>query len=164
MGTRGFDYYQSAQSRGGPKKSTARTECLGRSRGGFGTKVHAVVDALGNCLHLALTPAERADSPQLPHLLAALAQPPGAVVCDKAYDTNNVLTAIAEQCAVAVIPPKTNRLDQRAYDRNLYAERNKIERFFGRLKEARGFATRYEKTAVSFLATAQLLAALDWMR
>jgi len=111
-----------------------------------------------------LTPAECADSPQLPALLAALAQPPGAVVCDKAYDTNNVLKVIANQHAAAAIPPKSSRLDQRAYDRNLYADRNKIERFFGRLKEARGFATRYEKTAVSFLATAHLLAALDWMR
>ena len=164
VGTGGFDYRQGAQGSRRPKKSTPRGECLGRSRGGFGTKVHAVVDALGNCLHLTLTPAESADSPQLPRLLAALVQRPGAVVCDKAYDTNNVLKAIADQHAVPVIPPKSTRLDQRGYDRNLYADRNKIERFFGRLKEARGFATRYEKTAVSFLATAHLLAALDWMR
>lgn len=47
---------------------------------------------------------------------------------------------------------------------NLYADRNKVERFFGRLKEARGLATHYEKTATSFLAVAQLLAALDWLR
>ncbi|MBO2030872.1 transposase [Siccationidurans ginsengisoli] len=75
-----------------------------------------------------------------------------------------MLTAVADQGAVSVIPPKTSRLHQRPYDHNLYADRNKIERFFGRLKEARGFATRYEKTAVSFLAIAHLLAALDWMR
>jgi hypothetical protein len=83
-----------------------------------------VVDALGNCLPRALALAERADSPQLPAPLAALAQPPGAVVCDKAYDTNNVLKALADQQAVPVIPPKSTRLDQRAYDRNLYADRN----------------------------------------
>ncbi len=123
-----------------------------------------MVDALGNCLHLVLTPAEAADSPQLPGLLAALRGQPGAVVADKAYDTNAVLDAIADQAAEAVIPPKANRLDQRPYDQNLYADRNKVERFFGRLKEARGFATRYEKTATSFLAVAHLLAALDWMR
>ncbi|WP_394370056.1 transposase [Hymenobacter piscis] len=46
----------------------------------------------------------------------------------------------------------------------MYADRNKVERFFGRLKEARGFATRYEKTATCFLASAHLLAALDWLR
>lgn len=164
MGAARLDHGQGPQSGSWPKKSTAAAEALGRSRGGFGTKVHAVVDALGNCLYLTLTPAECADSPQLPVLLAALAQSPGAVVCDKAYDTNKVLETIAAQQAQPVIPPKATRLDQRAYDKNLYADRNKIERFFGRLKEARGFATRYEKTAVSFLALAHLLAALDWMR
>lgn len=86
------------------------------------------------------------------------------MVADKAYDTNTVLEALANQAAEAVIPPKKNRLDQRPCDENLYADRNKVERFFGRLKEARGFATRYEKTATSFLAIAHLLAALDWMR
>ena len=123
-----------------------------------------MVDALGNCLHLQLTPGHAADSPRLPGLLEALAQAPGTVVADKAYDTNNVLEAIAKQGAQPVIPPKKNRLDQRAHDENLYAERNKVDRFFGRLKEARGFATRYEKTAIFFLAVAHLLAALDWLR
>ncbi len=58
------------------------------------------------------------------------------MVADKAYDTNHVLEAVARQAAEAVIPPKTTRLDQRRYDRNLYADRNKIERFFGRLFSA----------------------------
>jgi len=75
-----------------------------------------------------------------------------------------VLQVIAQQYTTCVILPKSSRLDQRPYDRNLYTERNKVERFFGHLKEARGFATSYEKTAVSFLATAHLIAALDWMR
>lgn len=126
--------------------------------------MHAVVDALGNCLHLVLTPGEAADSPQLPALLAVLPGQPGAVVADKAYDTNNVLDALVQYGAEAVIPPKASRLEQRHYDKNLYADRNKVERFFGRLKEARGFATRYEKTATSFLAVAHVLAALDWIR
>lgn len=119
---------------------------------------------MGNALHLVLTPGQQADSPQLPALLEALPKAPGAVVADKAYDTNNVLEAIAKREAEPVIPPKKNRLDQRPYDENLYADRNKVERFFGRLKEARGFATRYDKTATSFRAVAHLLAALDWMR
>ena len=123
-----------------------------------------MVDALGNCLHLVLTGGQQADCPQLPALLAALPQAPKAVVADKAYDTDEVLAAIAHYQAEAVIPPKANRLDQRPYDENLYADRNKVERFFGRLKEARGFATRYDKTATSFLAVAHLLAALDWLR
>ena len=123
-----------------------------------------MLDALGNCLHLVLTPGHWADCTQLPALLAALRHAPGAVVADKAYDTNAVLAAIADCHAEPVIPPKTSRTAPRVYDQNLYADRNKAERFFGRLKEARGFATRYDKTAVSFLASAHLLAALDWLR
>lgn len=123
-----------------------------------------MLDALGNCLHLVLTPGHWADCTQLPALLAGLRHAPGAVVADKAYDTNAVLAAIAFYHAEPVIPPKSSRNERRAYDQNLYADRNKAERFFGRLKEARGFATRYDKTAASFLATAHLLAALDWLR
>ncbi|MBO0360809.1 IS5 family transposase [Hymenobacter sp. BT186] len=164
MGTNRLDNGQSAQSGSWSKKSTPAAEALGRSRGGFCTKVHAVVDALGNCLHLVLTPGEAADSPQLPALLAALPEPPGAVVADKAYDTEKALYIVAQHAAEVVIPPKANRLNQRDYDENLYADRNKIERFFGRLKEVRGVATRYEKTATSFLAVIHLLVALDWMR
>ena len=74
------------------------------------------------------------------------------------------MAATARHGAAPVIPPKANRLDQREYDEHLYADRNKVARFFGRLKEARGFATRYEKTATSFLAGVPLLAALDWLR
>jgi transposase len=143
------------------KKSTA---AIGRSRGGLTTKVYAAVDALGNGLRLVLTPGQHADSTQLPGLLGSLAVAPGAVVADQAYDANAVRAAVARLGAEPVIPPKALRLHQRPYDANLYADRTKVERFFGRLKEARGFATRYEKTATSSLAVAHLLAALDWMR
>ena len=123
-----------------------------------------MVDALGNAVRLVLTGGQQADCPPLPELLDKLEESPGKVVADKAYDTNKVLAAIARHDAEAVIPPKANRVEQRSYDENLYADRNKVERFFGRLKEARGFATRYDKTAASFLAVAHLLAALDWLR
>ena len=108
--------HQSALSGSRAKKSTPAAEALGRSRGGFGTKVLAVVDALGNGLHVVLPPGEAADSPQLPVLLAALFEQPGAVVADKAYDTNSVLDTLARHETEAVMPPKANRLDQRAYD------------------------------------------------
>ena len=81
----------------------------------------------------------------------------------EAHDTNNVFTTLAQYQVETVIPPKVNRLIQWAYDENLYADRNKIKRFFGRLKEARGLATRYEKTATPFLIMAHLPTALNWM-
>lgn len=57
---------------------------------------------------------------------------------------------LVQHGASGVIPAKATRLTQRNYDENLYADRNKVERFFGRRKEARCFATRYEKTTTSF--------------
>ena len=75
-----------------------------------------------------------------------------------------MLAAIAAHQAQQVIPPKSNRLVQREYDENLYDDRHKIERCFGRFKQSRAFATRYDKTACSFLAVAHLVAALDWLR
>ena len=97
-------------------------------------------------------------------MLAALPEKPGKVVADKAYATNAVLEAIVAHQAEQVIPPKSNRLVQRDYDENLYDDRNKIERCFGRFKQSRAFATRYDKTALSFLAVAHIVAALDWLR
>jgi transposase len=164
VGATRLDHGQGPRGGGRPKKSSAPLECLGRSRGGFTTKVHAVVDALGNGVHLDLTPGQQADCLLVPDLLAALPQEPGKVVADKAYDTNAVLQSIAAHQAEQVIPPKSNRKVPRDYDENLSDDRNKMERFFGRLKQSRAFATRYDKTALSFLAVAHIVAALDWLR
>ena len=87
-----------------------------------------------------------------------------AVVADKAYDTNAMVQGLEKQGVEVGIPPKANRLDQRAYDENLYADRNKVERFFNLLKNNRRFATRYDKTASSFLAFIHLACALIWLR
>lgn len=75
-----------------------------------------------------------------------------AVIADKAYDSDSLLALIAQLGAEAVIPPKANRIDQRNYDENLYADRNKVERFFNKAKQYRRLATRYEKTTRNFLA------------
>jgi transposase len=99
------------------------------------TKGHAVVDALGNCLRLVLTPEKQADGCQLPEVLAALPQTPGAVLADRAYDPKAVLPAGAACGAGAVIPAKHPRKAPRRYAVNRYAERHKAERFFGRLQE-----------------------------
>jgi putative transposase len=86
------------------------------------------------------------------------------VLADKAYDTDAVLAGVAAIGAQAMIPSKKNRLVQRAIDRNLYRDRNKIERFFSRLKQFRRLATRYEKTASSFLGMVHFVSALLWLR
>lgn len=151
----------SAPARGRAKKSNAPAEALGRSRGGFTSKLHAVVDALGNPLRLALTPGQQADCGVAADLLKGLAV--GAVLADKAYDTNALVAQIRQAGAAVVVPSKRNRRAPRLLDRNLYADRNKVERFFNRLKQYRRLATRYDKTAASFLAFAQCAATFVWL-
>lgn len=63
-----------------------------------------------------------------------------------------------------MIPPKKDRLVPRPHDKKLCTDRNKIECCFGRFKQYRAFATRYDKTADSFLAVTHLVAALNWLR
>ena len=112
--------------------------------------MHASVDALGNPRRLILTPGQAADVRTGPDLIKG--ENTEAVIADKAYDSDEFLDLIAQMEAEAVIPPKSNRVDQREYDENLYADRNKIERFYNKAKNYRRLATRYEKTARNFLA------------
>ena len=74
------------------------------------------------------------------------------MVADRGYDADWLLAQIAASGAEAVIPPTAASVERRAYDRNLYADRNKVERLFNRLKHYRRVATRYEKTARNYLA------------
>lgn len=63
-----------------------------------------------------------------------------------------------------VIPPKRNRKFQRPYDIDLYKERNRIERFFNKLKQFRRVATRYDKLLVNFMGFVKLAAIAIWIR
>lgn len=136
------------------KKNRQSDEALGRSRGGYSSKVHVRVDALGNPRRVILSAGQVHDLQIAMDLIEN--EQTGAVVADKAYDSALFIAFIEQTGAQAVILPKANRLKQRAYDENLYADRNKVERFFNRLKHYRRLATRYEKTARNFLAFWQL--------
>jgi transposase len=125
-------------------------EALGRSRGGFSSKLHSIVDALGNPLRFSLTPGQHSDITQAETLLGSY--DPDAVVADKAYDSDPFIEYIELREADPVIPPRRNRKEKREIDENLYKDRNKIERFINRLKHYRRIATRYEKTARNYLA------------
>jgi len=132
------------------KKTTAEAESLGRSRGGFSTKIHACCDALGNPRRFILSAGQCSDHKQAEALLAE--DLPGAVVADKGYDSTAFAQLIAGRNAQVVIPSRANAKKPRLIDENLYKDRNKIERFFNRIKHYRRIATRYDKTADSFLA------------
>ena len=118
-------------------------------------------DGLGNPVRFLVTPGQRGDVTQAEALLEGIKA--GAVIADKAYDADPLVDRIAAEGAEVVIPPKRNRTEQRGYDKNLYADRNKVERLFNRLKHYRRVATRYEKTAESFLAMVQVAAIMTWL-
>ena len=75
-----------------------------------------------------------------------------AVLADKGYDADAIVAHIKFSGAQAVIPPKSNRKQQRPYDKELYKQRNHIERCFSRLKHFRRLATRYDKHKACFHA------------
>ena len=125
-------------------------QALGRSRGGFGTKVHVAVDAPGNPVRLIATAGQVADVTQGEALVDGLAVE--HVIADKGYDSAKLVEAIEAAGAEAVIPPRSNRKEPRDYDKHRYKERNLVERFINRVKQCRRVATRYEKTARNYLA------------
>lgn len=125
------------------------------------TKVHVAVDALGNPVRFILTPGQASDIKQAPALIEGIETE--AVVADRGYDSAAFVEMIEQQGAEAVIPSRKTNKHQRCYDGNLYCDRNKIERFIGRLKQHRRVATRYDKCPASFLGfvlTAAVLALL----
>ena len=111
-------------------------------------------------MHFLLTEGNIHDCKQAENLLEPVIHENMYVLADRAYDTDKIIEYIEEKSAVAVIPAKKNRKEQREYDKEKYRNRNQVERFFNRIKQFRRIATRYDKLAESFLAMIHLAAAL----
>ena len=88
---------------------------------------------------------------------------PKLMLADKGYDSDEVRASLLLKGILPVIPPKANRKEPIACDFRAYKDRNRVERMFNRLKQFRHIATRYDKTAVSFLGFLALAAAKLWM-
>jgi transposase len=126
------------------------------------TKIHTLVDALGNPVGFFLTGGEAHDLVGADQLLPAMEA--GMLIADKAFDADErVIALLAAAGKAAVIPPKTNRRSPRDFDRHLYKARHLIENFFAKLKQFRAIATRYDKTARNFLAAIHLAASVIWL-
>ena len=126
------------------------------------TKIHACTEAPGNAVRLIATGGHVGDCPQALPLLHGLQ--PGKVLADTAYDSDENRVYCTKQGIEAVISSRPNRLEPAPMDVETYRDRNKIERFFSRLKQYRRLATRYEKTVVSFLAFWHIGSMTDWLR
>jgi len=137
-------------------------QAIGRSRGGLTTKIHALVDALGNPTGFRLTPGQTHDLIGADALLTDVRA--GAVIADKAYDADERVVLPLNQAGIeVVIPPKSQRKTSRDYDREIYKARHLIENFFYKLKHFRGIATRYDKLSKNFQAAIQFAAILIWL-
>ncbi len=107
---------------------------------------------------LSLTPGQRADITEAEPLLDEA--DPAAFIADKAYDADPLIEELEDRQITPVIPSRRNRRHSQKISFSLNKKRNEIERFFARLKQFRGIATRYDKLKSTFLAAAQLVSAI----
>jgi len=126
------------------------------------TKIHTVTDTQGRPLRFILTAGQAHDNTTASDLLAD--RPTTGVIADKAYDNNHLRQRIAQAGAAAIIPSKRSRKPLIPHDAVAYKLRNRIERFFNKLKHFRRIATRYDRRASHFLAALHLASAMIWMR
>jgi transposase len=148
----------------GAAGSDAETEALGRSKGGFTTKIHAITDGLGNPLDFILTAGQASDIGQGEALLQLTPAGAEAMLGDKGYDSDAFIQAIKEKGMKAVIPPRSNRLVQRDCDWFVYKERHLIECFFGKIKHYRRVFSRFDKLARNYMGFIRFVSTLIWLR
>lgn len=137
-------------------------EGLGRSKGGFTSKIHATVDALGNPLKFVVTAGQRNDITQANLLLEGVTD--AHVIADKGYDSTELRIKIMEQNCTSVIPPRSNRKNQYEYDEHLYKERHAIECLFSKIKHFRRVFSRFDKSMRNFSAFLSFVGACIWLR
>ncbi len=146
--------------RGRTKKEGEQS--LGRSRGGFPTKIHLATDALGNALRFLLTGGERNDITQAEALVKDLRA--GRVIADKGYDAEAFVAHLRGRDSEAVIPSRATNKVQREIDTHLYKERHLVENQIGKLKHFRRVFSRFDKYATRFLAFIHFASTFLWLR
>lgn len=124
--------------------------------------MHLVVDALGLPLVFAITEGQRHDIQPAKEMLSKAVS--RCVLADKAYDCDELRNALLAQGCSAVIPSNASRAQRLSYDKELYKARSEVECTFSLLKQARRFATRYEKTVRNYAAVVALGCAMLWLR
>jgi transposase len=146
-----------------PQKNGGQAaQALGRSQGGFSTKIHVKTDGLGNPLRFILTGGERHESTQAQSLLGE--ELGEYVLADRGYDNDALIAFIIAQGAIPVIPARKNRKQPRAYDEWRYRERALIECFMNKIKHFRRLFSRFDKLDRRFLGFLHLAGTLIWLR
>ncbi|WP_449341172.1 IS5 family transposase [Streptomyces canarius] len=171
------------QHAAGARKGGRRSPALGRSRGGLTSKIHLACDAFGRPLAFVLTGGNTNDCTQFTTVMEAIRVPrmgpgrprvrPTHVLGDKGYSSRAIRTWLRRRGISHTIPERADQIRNRlrrgsrggrppAFDKQLYKQRNVVERCFNRLKQWRGIATRYDKTAESYQAAITLASLLMW--
>ena len=146
-----------------PQKNGGQAEqALGRSRGGFSTKIHVTVDGLGNPLRLQLTAGQRHDIIKAHDLIVDLDF--DYLIADRSYGAQDFVDELTANGTEPVIPPRQNAKAPREYDVWRYRERHLIECFIGKIKHFRRVFSRFDKLARRYLGFLQLSSALIWLR
>ncbi|WP_436843176.1 IS5 family transposase [Streptomyces venezuelae] len=165
----------------GPR-AESRDHAIGRSRGGLTTKIHLAADGRCRPLTFVLTAGQAGDAPVFTDVMARLRVPrrrgrprtrPDTVLADKAYSSRKIRDHLRKRDIRAVIPERADQRANRmrrgrtggrppAFDREAYKQRNTVERCINRLKQWRGIATRYEKTATIYLAGLHIAGIFLW--
>ncbi|MGZ3113416.1 IS5 family transposase [Streptomyces sp. H62] len=167
---------------GAPKRGV-RCPGLGRSRGGLTSKIHLACDSVGRPLAFTLTGGNTNDCTQFTAVMEAIRVPrigpgrprtrPVHVLGDKGYSFRAIRAWLRRHGIGHTIPERADQVRNRlrrgsrggrppAVDKQLYKRRNVVERCFNRLKQWRGIATRYDKTAESYQAAVTLASLLMW--
>jgi transposase len=136
---------------------------MGRSRGGMTTKIHALVDANGLPVRLKLTEGQAHDGKSAQDMLESL-KSGNTLLADRAYDSDALRSDMIERGVWPNIRPMPNRKQTPLFGEVIYKMRNKVERFFNRIKHYRAVATRYDKRDDNFLASVQLASIRIWLR
>ncbi|WP_230425663.1 IS5 family transposase [Spartinivicinus ruber] len=128
-------------------------QAIGKSRGGWSTKIHLVAADDQTAVTFSLSPGQAGDAPEGRKLLKRLENCgwEGAhVIMDKAYEGDETRQLVFDLNMEPVVPPKSNRLSPWKYDREMYKNRNEVERLFRRLKGFRRIFSRFEKLDTVF--------------
>jgi len=146
------------------RSTSDNTEALGRSRGGFGSKIVGVCDATGRLVDFVLVPGQAHELAPSLLLLKRLPKAPAWALADMACDAKAFRAAAREMGAIPVVPSRKGTKQPEPCPAFIYRHRNLIERCWARLKERRAIATRYDKTATSYAAGIAIAATLDWFK
>lgn len=145
------------------KKSGDETEqALGRSRGGFSTKIHITVDGLGNPLRLCLTAGQRHDITQALFLVDGFDFE--RLIADRGYASQEFVDWLTEHGIEIVIPSHQRAKTERDYDKWLYRERHLVECFINKIKHFRHIFSRFDKLAQRYLGFLHFVSTLIWLR